>query len=86
MVLLGGDPQDVTAEQADGETPGVTFWAEPADTPRRLRVFGWQDFLPAGGAVLIGETRTGDGLRLYLYERCPASATDPPGLPALPEV
>jgi hypothetical protein len=26
------------------------------------------EFLPAGGAVLIGEARTGHGMRLYLYE------------------
>jgi hypothetical protein len=68
MVMLGGEPEDLTAEHAEGEDPGVTFWAEPGARPQLFRVFARGDFLPAGGAVLVGEARAGHGLRLYLYE------------------
>jgi hypothetical protein len=68
VVMLGGEPEDVTAGRAEGKDPGVTFWAEPGYQPRLFRVFARGDFLPVGGAALLGETRTGHGLRLFLYE------------------
>ncbi len=68
VAMLGGEPQDLTVGQAEGEDPGLTFWAEPGERARLLRVFARGDFLPVGGAVLIGEARTGHGMRLYLYE------------------
>lgn len=50
MVRLGGEPVDVTADSAEDEDPGVTFWAEPGDQHRLLRVFSREEFLPVGGA------------------------------------
>lgn len=68
VVMLGGEPEDVTAGHAEDEDLGVTFWAEPGDRPRLFRVFGRDGFLPVSGAVLIGEARTAHGLQMYLYE------------------
>lgn len=68
VLMLSGEPEGLAIEHADDEDPGVTFWAEPGDTPRVFRVFGWDEFLPAGGAVLIREARSAHGLRWFLYE------------------
>jgi hypothetical protein len=68
VVMLGGEPEALAVGHADDEDPGIIFYAEPGDRGRVFRVFGWGEFLPAGGAVLIGEARTGHGLRMFLYE------------------
>lgn len=67
-VALGSKPRDLAVGHVEGEDLGVTFWAEPGEQARVLRAFAWGDFLPVGGAVLIGEARTRHGMRLYLYE------------------
>lgn len=67
VVMLGGEPEALAVEHAEGEDPGITFWALHGDTPRVFRVFGWYEFLPVGGARMIGEAR-GHGLRWFLYE------------------
>lgn len=46
----------------------MTFRAEPGERARVMRVFARRDFLPVGGAVLVGEARTRHGMRFYLYE------------------
>lgn len=66
--MLAGEPEALAVGHADDEDPGVEFWAEPGDRRRLFRVFVWGDFLPVGGAMLIGEAGTGRGLRPYLYE------------------
>jgi hypothetical protein len=68
VLMLGGEPEGLAVDHADDEEPGVTFWAEPGDAPRVFRLFARGDFLRVGGAALIGEARTGHGLRWYLYE------------------
>lgn len=68
VFMLGSEPEGLAIEHAEDEEPGLTFWAVPGDRARVFRVFARDDFLPVGGAVLIGEARSGHGLRWYLYE------------------
>lgn len=63
VLMLGSQPEALAVEHAEGEEPGITFWALQGDTRRMFRVFGWGEYLPVGGAVLIGEARTEHGLR-----------------------
>ena len=69
-VMLGGEPEDVTAGHAHAEDEGlgVTFWAEPGGQPRLFQVFAWPDALPTRGARLIAEAKQGEGPGLFLYE------------------
>jgi hypothetical protein len=67
VLMLGGEPEALAVEHAEGEDPGITFWALRGDTRRVFQVFEWGDFLPVGGTVLVGEAR-GHGLRWFLYE------------------
>lgn len=68
VLMLGGESEALAVEHAEGEEPGITFWALHGDTLRVFRVFAWRECLPVGGAVLIGEARTEHGLRWFLYE------------------
>lgn len=87
VVMLGGEPEDMTVGHVEDEDPGVTFWAEPGDQPQLFRVFGWDDFLTVGGAVLIGEARVAHGMRRYLYalpgDACAANRPAGAGSPGL---
>ena len=33
ILLLGSEPESLTAEHAEDEDPGITFWALHGDTP-----------------------------------------------------
>lgn len=68
VLMLGGAPEALAVEHAEDEEPGITFWALHGDTPRWFRVFGWGEYLPVSGAVLIGEARSDGALRMFLYE------------------
>lgn len=68
LFMLGSEPEDLAIEHAEGEVPGITFWALHGDTSRVFQLFAWRDFLPVGGAMLIGEVRNGHGQRWFLYE------------------
>jgi hypothetical protein len=34
VLMLGGEPQALAVEHAEGEDPGITFWATPAECSR----------------------------------------------------